>query len=135
MSSLLTLSYTLVSFKCFFFTTTSISYGSPFQLFCSSQAWWSPLIYIGVSLKWGVWTLYLCTQELMEPADLWAPTPMEESESLGEDPRISDFSRGLVIYSSLLGSIFCTMVHVCTSSFKSVLFLFFLKSNCFMKLC
>ena len=42
----------------------------------------------------------------------------------GEDPRISDFSCRWVTYSSLLESIFCTMVHVCTIVLKSVLFLF-----------
>ena len=43
----------------------------------------------------------------------------------GEDPRISDFSCRLVTYSSLLESIFCTMVHVCTSSFKKCTISFF----------
>ena len=53
-------------------------------------------------------------------------TPMEESESLGgEDPRISDFSLRLITSSSLLESIFCTMVHVSTSSFKKCTISFF----------
>ena len=51
---------------------------------------------------------------------------MEESESLGgEDPRISDFSLRLITSSSLLESIFCTMVHVSTSSFKKCTISFF----------
>lgn len=50
---------------------------------------------------------------------------MEESEPLGAKTPISDFSRRLVIYSSLLGSIFAPWSMSVLVVFKSVPFLFF----------